>query len=304
MTGSGVLAALAGAGVGLGVTLVLAGLLRAERRPWLHAWLARPGRSKAERDPSTSATSSGARGDRLRRRWRIAATAGAAALAGVATGWPVVAVLAAAGVWWLPGLLGPDRAHAASVARIEGVAGWAEQLRDTLAAASGLEQAITTTAVTAPEVVRPAVAALAERIHAGERLPVALARAGHDIADPTGDLVIAALTLAAQQQARQLGELLAALAAAAREEAAGRMRTAVARARVRTSVRVIIGATLGLAAVLAVLNSAYLAPYSTLEGQVVLAGVGALFAVAFGWLARIARPQPLPRLVPSLEANT
>lgn len=283
MTTAGALAALAGAGVGLGLTLILAGLVPTDRNPETG-----PGRAEA---PA-----------RLRRPaswWRRLGLAVAfGVLAGWWTGWPVATVLGAGGVWWLPGLLGPDREHTAAVAKIEAVAGWAEQLRDTLAAASGLEQAITATARTAPAVVRPAVVTLAARIRAGERLPVALAAARRELADPTADLVVAALMMAAQQQARQLADLLAALAAAAREEAAGRMRTAVARARVRTSVRVIVGATLGLAAVLAVLNSAYLAPYDGVEGQLVLAGVGAMFTVAFGWLARIARPPMTSRLLP------
>lgn len=289
MTTSGALAALAGAGVGLGVMMLVAGLTRAERHSRVRQFLRHLMRERSHLSTAQAPVPG--------RSWRLAAATGAGVLVAAATGWPIAVALAVAGAWWLPGLLGPDRAHAASVARIEAVAGWAEQLRDTLAAASGLEQAITATARTAPAVVRPAMVALAARIRAGERLPAALARAADDLADPTADLVIAALTLAAQQQARQLAELLAALAAAAREEAAGRMRTAVARARVRTSVRVIVGATLGLAVALAVLNSPYLAPYGSVEGQLVLAAVGGLFAIAFAWLARIAHPATAPRLL-------
>ena len=217
-------------------------------------------------------------------------------VAGWWTGWPVAVGLAAAGVWWLPRLLGPDREHEQAVARIEAVAGWAEQLRDTLAAASGLEQALTVTARTAPGPVRPVVAGLAARIGAGERLPTALARAGVELADPTADLVIAALTMAAGQQARQLAELLAALAGAARAEAAGRLRIAVARARVRTAVRVTVGATLALAAVLVAFDAPYLQLYESVTGQLVLVGIGGLFAAAFGWLRRIARPPTAHRL--------
>src|SRR5699024_6298391 len=58
------------------------------------------------------------------------------------TGWPVAGVLAAAGLWWLPSLLGQDRAHAAQVARVEAVAAWTEQLRDLMEGSAGLHQAI------------------------------------------------------------------------------------------------------------------------------------------------------------------
>lgn len=290
------LGALLGAGVGLGLTFLVVGLSPVEDEAPRRGSSNRTLRMLSGDGLAGGWTGAGVRSP-SRLRWRVAAAAVTGVLAGWGTGWPVAAVLVAAGVWWMPGLLGPDRAHQVAIGKIEAVAGWTEQLRDTLAATSGLEQAITTTARTAPIAVRPAVAALAARLRAGERLTVALAHTARELADPTADLVIAALTMAAQQQSRQLAELLAALAAAAREEAAGRMRTAVARARVRTSVRVIVGATLGLAAALAVFNRAYLAPYGSVEGELVLAGIGALFTVSFAWLSRIARPPSPVRLL-------
>ncbi len=291
------LGALLGAGVGLGVTLVAAGLSPVHKEAPPRESSNRPRRRLSSGDGHAGGFAGEGVRSPSRTWWRAAGAAVVGVVAGWGTGWPVAAVLVAAGAWWLPGLLGPDRAHQVAIGKIEAVAGWTEQLRDTLAAASGLEQAITTTARTAPTAVRPAVVALAARLRAGERLTVALAHTARELADPTADLVIAALTMAAQQQSRQLADLLAALAGAAREEAAGRMRTAVARARVRTSVRVIVGATLGLAMVLAVFNRAYLAPYSSIEGQIVLAGIGALFLVSFAWLSRIARPPNPGRLL-------
>ena len=40
---------------------------------------------------------------------------------------------------------------------------------------------------------------------------------------------------------------------------------------------------------LGLLNPAYVAPYRTVTGQVVLAVVVAVFAVGFGWLQRLSR---------------
>ena len=288
------MAALSGAGFGLGLVLILATLLPDDPETRTRA-------GPRRRWPLLQRIAGGPVWVRDARGRRRAAGAVAVGLvAGWWTGWPVAVALAAAGVWWLPRLSGPDREHEQAVARIEAVAGWAEQLRDTLAAASGLEQALTVTARTAPGPVRPVVAGLAARIGAGERLPTALARAGVELADPTADLVIAALTMAAGQQARQLAELLAALAAAARAEAAGRLRIAVARARVRTAVRVTVGATLSLAAVLVAFDTPYLQQYESVTGQVVLMGIGVMFAAAFGWLRHIARPPTAHRLLPDL----
>src|SRR6185437_881826 len=80
----------------------------------------------------------------------LGAAIGAGVLAAAVTGWLVAALLTAAAVWTLPRMVGRDRGAAARVARFEAIAGWAEMLRDTLAAAAGLEQAITVTAPLVP----------------------------------------------------------------------------------------------------------------------------------------------------------
>jgi tight adherence protein B len=179
---------------------------------------------------------------------------------------------------------------------VEAVAGWAEMLRDTMAGAAGLEQAIVASAPVAPLPIRGEVATLAGRLER-ERLAPALRAFADEVADPTCDLVVATLVLAAEHQASRLGELLGTLAASARDQATMRLRVEAGRARTRTSVRVIVGVTLGLALFLAVLNHGYLAPYSSPLGQFVLLVVGVLFALAFAWLAKITRPVEPARLL-------
>src|SRR3546814_11393172 len=79
---------------------------------------------------------------------------------------------------------------------IEGIASWAEMLRDTMAAAGGLEQSIIASATVAPPAIRREVAALAVRLER-ERLPIALQEFATQVDDPTCALVVAALLLAA-----------------------------------------------------------------------------------------------------------
>jgi Flp pilus assembly protein TadB len=241
-------------------------------------------------------------GERQRRMIRLAIAAGVGVVTGAVTGWPVGAVLAGVGAWLLPRLLGRDRDHDRQLARIEAVAAWAEQLRDTLAAAAGVEQAILATAATAPDPIRPQVADLAAAINRGDRLGPALRAFADRLGDPTADLVVAALLQAAEHHARNLADLLSSLAAAAREQAGMRMRIAAGRARTRTSVRVIVSATLAMAGALALLNRGYLAPYDTPVGQVALLGVGGLFGVAFSWLHRLARLREPDRFLTRLAA--
>src|SRR5699024_12134450 len=101
---------------------------------------------------------------------RLSAVVIAGVVCWVVSGWPVAAVLAAAGVWWLPGLLGPDRAHAEQVARVEAVAVWTEQVRDLMEGAAGLHQAIINTVPTAPGPIRSQIARLAEDLQQGTPL--------------------------------------------------------------------------------------------------------------------------------------
>ncbi len=276
MTTTVLYAAVLGAGTGIGLLLIVRGIAgpTAEQEASfthpsrLSRWLAarRPGAGR-----------------------RLAVAVAVGLVVGVWTRWPVAAVLAAVGAWVLPGLIGPDREHQRRLARIEAIATWTESLRDTLGAAAGLEQAITATAAMAPTPIRDEVTRLAGRLRRGDRLAPALRALAVELDDATGDLVVTALVMAAERNARHIGELLTSLATAARDQASLRMRVMAGRARIRTSSRVITAVTLTMAVGLVLLNRRYLAPYDTPTGQLVLAIVGGLFAFGFAWLSRISR---------------
>lgn len=283
------LSALLGLGVGVGLLLVIVG--------WRGTDPTRPSRSRRPRRTQAAPADQ-------RRTLRIGLAVGIGVLVGVATGWVVGAVLAGLAVWALPRILGRDPEHARRVARIEAIATWTEMLRDTLSAAAGLEQAILATAPLAPLAIRGQITDLAGRIENGDRLVPALRRLADELADPTGDLVIAALVLAAEQQARQLADLLGSLAHAAREQASMRMRVEAGRSRTRTSVRVIVGTTLGFAVLVTLLNRQYLSAFDSVAGQIVLLGIGVLFGLGFAWLARIAAVREPDRFLSLTEDTT
>lgn len=230
---------------------------------------------------------------------RLVGAVGAGLAVGVLTGWPVAAALAALAVLAAPSLLAESRAGTAETARVEALAGWADMLRDTLAAGAGLEQTIRATAPIAPDPIRVDVLALAAAVQDGARLVDALAGFADRVDDPAADLIVAALRFAAAGQGRHLADLLDRLATAARGQAALRLRAAATRARIRTSTRVIVVTTLAMALGLTLFSPAFVAPYSTLTGQLVLAAVGALWAAAFVWLSRMGRISREPRILTS-----
>ena len=237
----------------------------------------------------------------LRRRVVPAIAAGFVILA--LTRWPVAALACGLLGWFSGDLLGGRAQREAGVARTEAIASWTEMLRDTIAAAHGLEAAITATAPVAPEPIRVEVMTLAIAIER-EPLPRALRRLADDLAHPIADLVVSALTVAASGSARELAELLGTLAAAARDEAAMQLRVEAARARMRTAVRVITGCTIVTAAGLVALNPGYVNVYSTALGQITLALISTCWGMALWWLAKmsefrvperflVAEPEPI-----------
>ena len=263
------LAALAlGAGIGIGLLLIGCGLIG---RP---VFGARPVRR-------VGAVSS--------RRWLTAVVALGAAIAVYGlTHWLAGGLLAAVGMIVAPALLSGRSDHEREIARVEAIASWAEMLRDTIAGAAGLEQAIAATGPIAPAPIAEPVARLAARLDF-EPLPSALRRFADEVDHPTADFVVAALVTAAEKEARELGPLLGHLAECARDEARMRTRIWIDRAKTRTSVKVIGSCVIAFAAGLLVFSRAYLEPYDDAMGQVVLLVIGSLFLLSLLGMERMAR---------------
>ncbi|MCK9904199.1 hypothetical protein CC117_25660 [Parafrankia colletiae] len=277
-----------GCGIGCGIGLWLAGTGTAPFTAAIRAW-------------------AGRRSAGLSRQARAARATGALAAGlavGLLTGWPVAAALAALAVVIVPGLLSAGRAEHAHTDRMEAIAVWTEMLRDTLAGAAGLEQAIRATAPITPAPIRAEVVHLATALDAGVRLPDALTEFADELDDPTADLVVAALVMAASRQARHLADLLGRLASATRDQTALRLRTLAGRARIRTATRVIATTTLAMAFGLVVLSPAFVEPYDNAAGQLVLLGVAGLFAAGLAWLSRMGRTPASGRILTRLPARS
>lgn len=262
------LAAACGAGVGLGLYFVLLGV-RGTENITTRVRIRRTGIKWEQKT------------------LRVALAVGIGVLVAAIIGWPVAALFAAGAAATLPSVFGGRRAQSAATLRIEAIAAWTEMLRDTLAGAAGIEGAIAATAAVSPLPIRAEVMTLAARLEQ-QRLVPALRVFAADLNDGTADLVVAALILASEHQARRLGELLGSLASAARDHATMRLRVEAGRARTRASLRVVVGSTLAMAAGLAILNRGYLSPYDSAIGQLVLLVIGTCFASAFVWMARLA----------------
>lgn len=265
--------------VGLGALLIVVGLVGVEDRPARHQ-LAMPDLN----------------GVLLR--------GGGAALAGLllsaSTGWLAAFPAAVVAVLVAPEMIGAKARRERVIARTEAVAAWAEMLRDTMAASAGLQAAIAASARVAPPPIRAEVRDLANSIQR-EDLPTALRSFAAAVDDPAADIVALALIVAATKQARHVGEVLDRAAVAARASASMRTSVEAGRARTFVSARVIVAVTVGMAALIAVFSNAYLEPFDSSAGQLVLVVIAALFGTGLWSLSRLARLNAGPRVLIAAE---
>ncbi len=214
-------------------------------------------------------------------RWPVAGLAALAVWA--ASGWPALGLGAAAAVIGLPSMAAGGRAAEVAIDRVEAVEEWTRRVADVLAIGVGLEQAISTAARSAPEPIAAEVATLAARIAARTPTETALRRFADDLDDPSADLVVAALILAARRRGPGVAAALTAIADSVGEEVAARRRIEADRAKPRTTARAVTVITLAIIAA-GTLNRGYTGPYGSLLGQVVLAATLGFFAAALWWM--------------------
>ncbi|WP_432571161.1 type II secretion system F family protein [Kineococcus sp. SYSU DK005] len=228
---------------------------------------------------------------------RALLSAGAGVLALVLTRWLVAGIGIGLLVACWDRLFGAGAEAGRGIARLEALATWTESLRDTIAGAIGLEQAIPATASTSAPVLRPSLNLLVDRLRIREPLPDALVRFADDVDDPSADVVCAALVLNARLRGPGLRDVLTALAASTREELDVRRRIEASRRSIRRSVQIVLLIVLGVMGLLAVFNRPYVAPYSSVPGQLALLVVGAVLVVALLWLRRLARVETHERFL-------
>jgi Flp pilus assembly protein TadB len=238
---------------------------------------------------------SGPRGPGRLRRWAAevgAARAAAAVAAGlaavVATRWLVAGLGVALLVLTWRGLSGVAGERLA-LARLEALATWTESLRDTIAGAVGLEQAIPASLRAAAPCLREPVARLVDRLHARVPMPAALRMFAGELADPGADLIVAALIINSQLRGPGLRDLLGALSRSVREELDMRRRVNAERRSTRRSAQIVVGVSVGLALGLAIADHGYVQVYDSAGGQLVLGLVAALYAAGIGWMRALAR---------------
>jgi Flp pilus assembly protein TadB len=206
----------------------------------------------------------------------------------VLTRWPVAGVAVAVLIFFWNQLFGGLSSERLGMQQVEALATWTESLRDTIAGAVGLEQAIPSAARSAGPLLLPHLDLLIDRLRARMPLADALHLLADDIDDPSADIIIAALILNAKLRGPGLRDVLGALASSAREEVDMRQRVMAQRAGTRRSVQIIAACVTAVVIGLALFDHQYVKAYDSALGQGVLLIAVLFFAAGFLWLRKLA----------------
>ena len=307
--------------VGLVVSMLVAGAVAALARAG--AGSARSGRSRATARLGASAgagagaSAGAAAGGRLGASastpavlsgippQRLAAGAVALVLVLMATRWMVLSVAAGALVVLWGRILRDQRADDER-RRIESIAKWLEDLRDTLRSSSmGAEEALEHVAVRPPEGIADALTTFATRRRQGFRTEDALVDLADALRHPTADAAVAAirLVIGGSAGAGRLYGTVDALAAAARDEVTARERVDRTRAIYQHSMKRLVAIGVGLVAYLHVAGGDLLDPYDSPAGQLALLLPLSMWAGCIAWLRSLCRYDLPQRHRPVVESQ-
>ena len=213
------------------------------------------------------------------------------------TGWVLALVIAPIAVIGVPALLRPP-ASATDVAKLGAIEQWTRGMSGVLTVGSGIEHAVIASRGSTPDRIRPQVSTLVARLSARWPTEAALRAFADDLDDATGDLVAATLILGSHRRGPGLAAILDDLAATVADEVRIRRTIEADRAKPRTTARWVTIITLSALGLL-VLNTSYMAPYSSVLGQLLLAVLLTAYVGCLLWMRRMTVGQPTPRFLPT-----
>jgi tight adherence protein B len=244
--------------------------------------------------------STGTRGARARLRVTpmhlVAVAAGVAVL--LLTGWPVAAIASAAAVVFVPRVLGGGRTAKRMIAKSEALADWTRRLADLISsgAAGSTRDALRRSLSSVPPPIAGEVHRLVHRMgpQGTER---ALRQFAREVDDPAAEKIAGVLILRERNGGPGLAGLLTGLALDLDDRSRMVREVEAERAKPRANMRTIVIVTGVLIVGMVLFARTFLSSYSTVFGQVMLAVVAAVFAIALRWMRRLSDPPTPPKVL-------
>lgn len=219
-------------------------------------------------------------------------------LVGISSGWLIAIIAVPLATMSIPILMRGSHGKQ-RIAKLEGLGEWTRSLSGVLSAGVGLDQGIEVTlSRSTPESIRSEVSVLVSRIRSGWDTTTALRAFADDIADPTGDAIVAGLILAAGRPGTAgVSRMLEGIAERATEDIRNRRRIESDLAGPRTTVRWITILTPVFAILMLLIQRDYMGVYSTPMGQAFLLLLLIGYLGILLWLRRVSRGRPQGRLL-------
>lgn len=209
----------------------------------------------------------------------------------------IAAVIAAPILALLAPQLIPRSTEKSTIARLTAMEEWTRSLVGLLGASSSIEQAIIASRSSAPEALKQEIGMLAARLQSGIPIEQALTQFGDDLDDTTGDLLTGSLILGTRRRGSGLARLLEGTAETIADDVAARRQIEADRAKPRANARFITVIAVAVIAIEFLFNPAYVEPYRTALGQIILIALAALFLAALWWMNIVARDPKGQRLL-------
>ena len=222
---------------------------------------------------------------------------GAGVVVWLVTGWVIAVPLLAVAVPGVPFLL-LSPTNRADIDRLSAMAQWSRALAGVLTVGVGLEQAIKRTGTSVPLPIRTDVHRLIARLNAGTGTQAALRRFADDLDEPTGDLVVTHLLLAANKRGPGLAGVLRDTAVSVEADVDARLKIEAERARPRATARWITLIAIGTMTFLVVVIGEYTRPlFETFVGSLVFTVLLTAMAVLLVWMRQMTVGMPPARLL-------
>ncbi|MGP5291668.1 type II secretion system F family protein [Brachybacterium tyrofermentans] len=209
----------------------------------------------------------------------------------------IAAVIAAPVLALLAPQLIPHSTGKTTIERLTAMEEWTRSLVGLLGASAAIEQAIIASRSSAPEALKEEIGMLVARLQNGIPIEQALTQFGDDLDDTTGDLLTGSLLLGTRRRGSGLARLLEGTAETIADDVAARRQIEADRAKPRANARFITVIAVVVIAIEFLFNPAYVEPYRTGLGQVILIGLVALFLAALWWMNIVARDPKGQRLL-------
>ncbi len=218
-----------------------------------------------------------------------AVSAGLSVAVGVLTGWPVAGLIALAICLAFPVLWVQGRGRQERAEQLTQLADGVDRLRAGIAAGLSLAEGVLALATVGPPAWRERFAELARDLRL-EGLAGALLRAQKEVGEPAFDLFAIALLTSERVGGRNLGSVLESLAQTIRGRVQVESEVRAQQARIRVSARIVSAMPVVIVLVIHAVNPAYLAPFGSTLGQLILLICAMAVAASYPlmlWLGRL-----------------